>query len=67
MPNVNIRITDERVAGEQKDELVKRVTQMLFDVLRKVPATTFVVIDEIPTDNWSVGGALVSDFRSGAG
>ena len=63
MPFVNIRITDEHVRREQKDALVKRVTQALVEVLNKEPATTFVVIDEVATDNWGIGGRLVSDIR----
>ena len=63
MPFVNIRITDEHVRREQKDALVKRVTQALVEVLNKEPATTFVVIDEVATDNWGIGGRLVSEIR----
>lgn len=32
-------------------------------VLDKDPATTFVVIDEVETDNWSVAGETVSAIR----
>ncbi len=63
MPYVNIKITDEAVTREQKAELVKRTTQMLVDVLGKNPATTVVVIDEVRTDNWGIGGELVTDIR----
>lgn len=63
MPYVNIRITDEAVTREAKAELVARTTQMLVDVLGKNPETTVVVIDEVPTDNWGIGGTLVTDRR----
>ena len=36
---------------------------MLVDVLNKNPETTVVVIDEVSTDNWGIGGQLVSDRR----
>lgn len=63
MPYVNIRITDEGVTREQKRELIERATQMLVDVLGKNPATTVVVIDEVPTESWGVGGVPVDVLR----
>lgn len=63
MPYVNIRVTDEAVTAVQKRELITRATQMLVDVLGKDPATTFVVIDEVSTDNWGVAGQSVTDRR----
>ncbi len=64
MPYVNIRITDEGVTRDQRAELVRRTTQMLLDVLGKDPATTVVVIDEVPTDSWGIGGELVDERRA---
>ena len=63
MPYVHIRITDEGVTREQKAELIRRSTQMLVDVLGKNPQTTVVVIEEVPTDNWGIGGEPVSERR----
>lgn len=51
MPYVNIKITDEGVTKEQKYQLIQGATQLLVDILGKNPATTFVVIDEVNTDN----------------
>lgn len=63
MPYVNIKITDEGVTTEQKRQLVQGTTQLLVDVLGKNPATTFVVIDEVSTDNWGLGYQLVTELR----
>ncbi len=63
MPYVNIKITDEQVTREQKAELISGVTQLLVDVLNKNPATTVVVIDEVNTDNWGIGGEVVTALR----
>ncbi len=63
MPYVNIKITDEQVTSHQKAELIKGVTQVLVDVLDKNPATTVVVIDEVNTDNWGIGGQVVTNLR----
>ena len=63
MPYVNIKITDEGVTFEQKARLIEGVTDLLKDVLGKNPATTFVVIDEVPTDNWGIAGEQVTSRR----
>ena len=63
MPYVNIRITDEGVTTEQKQALIKGTTQLLVDVLNKNPATTFVVIEEVNTDNWGIGFDQVTKLR----
>jgi 4-oxalocrotonate tautomerase len=66
MPFVNIRITNEGATAEQKQELIQGVTDLLQKVLNKNPATTFVIIDEVETDNWGVGGTAVTTLRQRA-
>ncbi|QAR33968.1 4-oxalocrotonate tautomerase family protein [Geovibrio thiophilus] len=63
MPFVNIRITREGATKEQKEKLIRGVTDLLADVLGKNPKTTFVIIDEVETDNWGVGGESVTELR----
>lgn len=63
MPYVNIKVTDEGVTAEQKRQLVKGTTQLLVDVLKKEPSTTFVLIEEVNTDNWGIGYKVVSELR----
>lgn len=63
MPYVNIKITDEAVTAEQKAALIAGATQLLVDVLNKNPETTVVVIDEVNTDNWGIGGKTVTERR----
>ena len=64
MPYVNIKVTDEDVTSEQKQALIKGATKLLVDVLNKDPQTTFVVIDEINTDNWGIGFDQVTKLRN---
>ncbi|SAI61877.1 tautomerase [Bordetella trematum] len=64
MPYVNIQITREGATTAQKAELIRRTTTMLEEVLNKDPATTFVVIQEIDTDDWGVGGETVTVRRA---
>jgi 4-oxalocrotonate tautomerase len=63
MPYVNIKVTKEGVTASQKAELIKGVTDLLAKVLAKNPATTVVVIDEVDTDNWGIGGESVTVRR----
>jgi 4-oxalocrotonate tautomerase len=63
MPYINIKITRESVTKDQKQQLIAGATQLLADVLGKNPATTFVIIEEVDTDNWGIGGAQVSERR----
>lgn len=63
MPYVNIKITEEGVTSGQKALLIEGVTNLLKEVLGKNPATTVVVIDEVPTDNWGIAGEQVTSRR----
>jgi 4-oxalocrotonate tautomerase len=63
MPYVNIKITKEGATAEQKARLIKGATDLLADVLGKNPKTTFVVIEEVDTDNWGIAGESVTVRR----
>jgi 4-oxalocrotonate tautomerase len=62
MPYIHIQITREGVTAAQKAELIARTTHMMVDVLQKDPATTFVIIEEVDTDNWGVAGKTVTEL-----
>jgi 4-oxalocrotonate tautomerase len=67
MPYASIQITREpRATSDQKAELIRRVTEAIVETLGKDPETTFVVIEEIDTDAWGVGGEPVSVRRARA-
>lgn len=63
MPFVNIKITKDGATQAQKAELIAGVTKLLKDILGKNPATTVVVIEEVDTDNWGIGGETVTIRR----
>jgi len=63
MPFVNIKITNEGATAEQKATLIEGVTRLLQETLNKNPATTVVVIEEVETDNWGIGGRSVTELR----
>ncbi|NVO58546.1 4-oxalocrotonate tautomerase family protein [Rhodobacteraceae bacterium B1Z28] len=69
MPYVNIKVTREGgpdgtgPSANQKAQLIIGVTDLLHNVLGKNPATTFVVINEVPLEDWGVGGLPVQEHR----
>jgi 4-oxalocrotonate tautomerase len=70
MPIVTIQVTREGtrsgadcVSAEEKAQLIKGVSQLLLDVLNKPPESTFVIIEEVPTENWGWGGLPALEYR----
>jgi 4-oxalocrotonate tautomerase len=70
MPIVTIQVTREGtqpgascVTAEEKAQLIKGVSQVLLDVLHKPLESTFVVIEEVPTENWGWGGLPALEYR----
>jgi 4-oxalocrotonate tautomerase len=64
MPYVNIKITREGATPEQKQQLMEGCTKLLQEVLGKNPQTTFVIIEEVETDNWGIAGESVTVRRA---
>ena len=70
MPIVTIQVTREgtapgatSVTPEEKAALIKGASELLRDVLNKPLESTFVVIEEVDTDNWGWGGLPALEFR----
>ncbi len=63
MPYIHVRITDEGVSDDQKAAIIRGATDLMVDILGKEPATTHVVIEEVPLSNWGVGGLPVEQYR----
>ncbi|PLX82807.1 MAG: tautomerase [Desulfuromonas sp.] len=63
MPFVNVRITTG-ATKEQKEQLVEGITDLLARVLSKNPASTHVVVEEVPPGNWGVRGETVESLRA---
>ena len=73
MPIVTIQVTREgtkpgtnSVTPEEKAALIKGASQLLLDVLNKPLESTFVVIDEVDTDNWGWGGLPALEYQAPA-
>ena len=74
MPYINIQITREGTApgrdaatAEEKAALIQGVSQLMLDVLGKPLESTFVVIDEVATENWGWGGLPALEYRKRKG
>jgi 4-oxalocrotonate tautomerase len=63
MPYIKIEVTREGVTREQKQSLIKGVTDLITEVLNKDPQLTHVVIQEIELDDWGFAGEQVSVLR----
>ena len=63
MPYILIQVTREGVTARQKRALIAGATELVVRTLKKDPATTHVVIDEVATDNWGVAGVSVTARR----
>ncbi|TCL75738.1 4-oxalocrotonate tautomerase [Rhizobium sp. BK251] len=71
MPIVTIQITREgttpgasAATAEEKAALIKGVSELLLDVLKKPMRGTFVVIEEVEKENWGWGGLPVDAYRA---
>ena len=71
MPIVTIQVTREgtepgtdSVTAAEKAALIKGTSQLLLDVLGKPMEATFVLINEVETENWGWGGLPVEQFRA---
>ena len=63
MPYINIRLLEDRLSPEKKAEVIREVTEVIVRTLGKEPESTWIVIDEINSDNWGVAGASVTQRR----
>ena len=70
MPIVTIQVTREgttpdrnSVSNEEKAALIKGVSELLRDILKKPLDATFVVIQEVELVDWGWGGLPVAEFR----
>jgi 4-oxalocrotonate tautomerase len=63
MPMINLKITKGESTVAQKAQVIAEMTEVLQRVMGKNPDTTIVIIDEVDTDNWGIGGQSVTERR----
>jgi len=64
MPFINVKLTPDGLTEDIKKEIIEEFTDILVKKLNKNPETTIVIIDEVETENWGIGGKSVKDRRA---
>jgi 4-oxalocrotonate tautomerase len=62
MPYVNVQIT-KGATREQKETIVREITETLVRTLGKRPEHTHIVLQEIDEENWGFAGLLTDEWR----
>jgi len=65
MPFVNIRLVEGR-SQQLKDEMSKRVTAAISEVLQLPKDDIWVVFEDVPAGDWYVGSTTVAELRKRA-
>lgn len=69
MPVINVKMTEEDggATKEQKEELAKGITELFAKIFNgRGASSAVVIIEEVNTDNYSIGGKTISQIRSEA-
>ena len=64
MPFVNVKLTRRPLSTEDKAKIIAGMTEVLSSVLKLKPQATYVVIEEVDSDNWGVGGESLTVLRA---
>jgi 4-oxalocrotonate tautomerase len=67
MPYVHVRITPDGATRERKERVIRGITDLLVQEMGKKPDETFVIIEEVATDNWGIGGESTTVRRAKGG
>lgn len=60
MPYVNIRIAGT-LTREQKKQIAEEITATLERVAHKPRSYTYIAFDELPDEQWAIGGKLLDE------
>lgn len=65
MPVISVKMTHEDggATKEQKELLCSKLTQAFEDVFKRGTSNAVVIIDEVSTDNYSIGAQTISNIR----
>ena len=58
MPYINIKLAGI-LNHKQKEEIAKDITDLMQRVANKPPSYTYIVFDEVKSEDWSIGGSLL--------
>lgn len=65
MPYINIKMTKEDggATSEQKEKLIEGITELFADIFGRGGKSAVVIIDEVSTDNYGIGGKTITKIR----
>ncbi|WP_299182791.1 4-oxalocrotonate tautomerase family protein [uncultured Chryseobacterium sp.] len=63
MPFIKIDVLREDIDREKKQQLIRKISIAVTEVLNKDPHLTHIVINEIEDDNWGYAGEQVSILK----
>ena len=65
IPVINVKMTHEDGGAtvEQKEELVKGINELFSKIFNRSSSNAIVLIEEISTDNYFIGGKSVTKIR----
>ncbi|WP_321314769.1 4-oxalocrotonate tautomerase family protein [Halarcobacter sp.] len=66
MPIINVKMTHEDggATKEQKELLAKELTEAFVKIFNRGEKTCVVTIDEVPMDNYAIGGETITNIRN---
>ncbi|WP_027381708.1 tautomerase family protein [Chryseobacterium daeguense] len=63
MPFIKIDVLREDIDRNKKQQLIRKISEAVTEVLNKDPHLTHIVINEIEDDNWGYAGEQVSVLK----
>jgi 4-oxalocrotonate tautomerase len=60
MPYVNVRIAGS-LSREQKKQIAEEITDTLERIAGKPRSYTYIAFDELPEEQWAIGGKLLDE------
>ena len=58
MPYINVKLAGT-LNRNQKEEIAKEITDVMQRVAGKPPSYTYIVFDEVKSEDWGIGGSLL--------
>lgn len=65
MPVINVKMTHEDggTTKEQKEKLASGITELFSNIFGRGASSAVVIIEEVSTDNYAIGGKTISTIR----
>ena len=58
MPYINVKLAG-KLDKNQKQEIAKEITDVMQRVANKPASYTYIVFDEVESEDWAIGGNLL--------